>query len=570
MENHKLENNEPIDLFKLIQNQVAPSVPKEVNPSELRYAIYVRKSTESEERQVRSIPDQIKDCIELVVEPNNISINPKTDVFKEEKSAKEAGTRPVFRDLMNKINDGNYDGIISWHYDRIARNMKEAGEIIDLIDRGLIKDLKLAKATFENTPNGKMILGISFVLSKHYSDHLSESVLRGNKSSTEKGRILAHQVHGYRISEDRKLIADDANYLTIEHAFRMRLDSKSLKEIAKYINGNGYQVHRLSVGYKISVFDEDKVSKLLRNPIYAGVNVYGNTVVRMTDIDADFTPMISEEEFIALNGKGSFLPYTMTGSKRVAPNNVSDFLRQFVVCGHCKRKLGTSVTSKYKTITLKNGKAGKIVQYYFRFKCNNKTCIAFNSGPKGSLIKNYVTDFLQTHLFTTKSNYKRYLEDAEIFLQERKSELTSSNKSLTSLLSKKRREYDDAKTIAANSDNPLSVHYTPKHLDKLKKEVDDYDKQVITIRKKLNDQKSALITYEEYLKLYENAADLLRSTYGMGMADELIRIFFSNLTVISEPYGKKMKQKQWSIVDHCLNEPFDDFVKNGDFLTWSG
>jgi len=566
METYILNDNN-IDLFKLIQNQVAPTLPKEVDPTELRYAIYVRKSTESEERQVRSIPDQIKDCVELVVEPNKININPKTDIFKEERSAKEAGTRPVFRDLMNKINDGKYDGIISWHYDRIARNMKEAGEIIDLIDRGLIKDLKLAKATFENTPNGKMILGISFVLSKHYSDHLSESVLRGNKSSTEKGRILAHQVHGYRISEDRKLVADDANYLTIEHAFRMRLDSKSLKEIAKYINGNGYQVHRPSVGHKISIFDEDKVSKLLRNPIYAGVNVYGNTVVRMADIDPDFTPMLNEEDFIALNGKGSFLPYTMTGSKRVAPNDVSDFLRQFVICGHCGRKLGTSVTSKY---PIKNGVKSKNPQYYFRFKCNNKVCIAFGSGPKGSLIKNYVADFLQSHLFTTKSNYKRYLQDAETFLLERNNELTSANNILTVLLSKKRREYDDSKPIPTDTNNTFTFHYTPKHLDKLKKEVDEYDKQVLAIRKELEDQNSALITYDEYLKLYENAADLLRSTYGMSMTDQLIRIFFSNLTVKSEPYGKKMKQKQWSIVDHCLNEPFDDFVKNGDFLVWSG
>ncbi len=560
------DNN--IDLFKIIQSQVAPTAPKEIDPTQLRYAIYVRKSTESEERQIRSIPDQISDCMELVVEPNGIVINQKTDIFKEEKSAKEAGTRPVFRELMNKIADGKYDALISWHYDRIARNMKEAGEIIDLIDRGQIKDLKLAKATFENTPNGKMILGISFVLSKHYSDHLSESVLRGNKSSTEKGRILAHQVHGYRISEDRKLIADDSNYLIIEHAFRMRLENKSLKDIAKYINDNGYRVHRPSIGHRISIFDEDKVSKLLRNPVYAGVNVYGKTVVRMADIDPDFTPMVSEEDFVALNGKGSFLPYTMTGSKRIAPNDVSDFLRQFIICGHCGRKLGTSVTSKY---TTNNGvKSKQPVHFYFRFKCNNKVCEAFGSGPKGSLIKDYVADFLQSHLFTTKSNYKRYLEDAQTFLATRKAELTSANKSLTILLSKKRREYDDAKTIAADNNNPLSVHYTPKHLDKLKNEVDDYDKQVLEIRKELEDQNTALVSYDEFLKLYENAAELLRTTYGMTMADELIRIFFSNLTVISKPYGKKLKQKQWSVTDHCLNEPFDDFVKNGDFLVWSG
>ncbi len=47
--------------------------------------------------------------------------------------------------------------------------MLEGGEIIDLIDQGIIKDLKFKTHFFTKDANGKMLLGMTFVLSKQYS-----------------------------------------------------------------------------------------------------------------------------------------------------------------------------------------------------------------------------------------------------------------------------------------------------------------------------------------------------------------------------------------------------------------
>lgn len=152
-----------VNLVELIKGSlVVKDITEKVDPTTIRYALYVRKSTEDEGRQVQSIDDQIRECIELINQ-KGIKFDIRTDLFREEKSAKEAGTRPVFTRMVEAIKDGKYQGIVAWHYDRLARNMKEAGEIIDMIDRGVIQDLRLARATFENTPNGKMILGINFV-----------------------------------------------------------------------------------------------------------------------------------------------------------------------------------------------------------------------------------------------------------------------------------------------------------------------------------------------------------------------------------------------------------------------
>lgn len=39
---------------------------QKVDITKIKYALYARRSTEDSERQVRSIPDQVKDCEKLI------------------------------------------------------------------------------------------------------------------------------------------------------------------------------------------------------------------------------------------------------------------------------------------------------------------------------------------------------------------------------------------------------------------------------------------------------------------------------------------------------------------------
>jgi DNA invertase Pin-like site-specific DNA recombinase len=120
--------------------------------------------------------------------------------------------------------------------------MKEAGEVIDMLDKYIIKDLLFATATYEDSANGKMMLGITFALSKQYSEHLSESVLRGYQRRIDEGKYLGKMVHGYRIMDEGFLEPDGNNFLIIQQAFRKRLQSnrESNVEIAKWLNKQDY------------------------------------------------------------------------------------------------------------------------------------------------------------------------------------------------------------------------------------------------------------------------------------------------------------------------------------------
>ncbi|HWO07627.1 MAG TPA: recombinase family protein [Candidatus Paceibacterota bacterium] len=148
----------------------------------MRYVIYARKSTEDEDRQVLSIQAQL-------AELSSYSAKEKFDFvasFQEAKTAKEPG-RVVFAEMLSFIDAGKADGILSWHPDRLARNSVDGGQIIHMIDRGLIRSLKFPTFWFEPTPQGLFMLQIAFGQSKYYVDNLRENVTRGMRQKIRNG-----------------------------------------------------------------------------------------------------------------------------------------------------------------------------------------------------------------------------------------------------------------------------------------------------------------------------------------------------------------------------------------------
>lgn len=179
-----MSNGKTVDeLYQLIRLSVDSYQQQNIDITQLNYVIYARKSTVGDERQEHSIEDQIALCIEREAKPNNLRA---VKVIREKGSAKEPDIRPKFRQLLEDTRNGVIDGIIAYHPDRLSRNMREAGDIIDMLDKHDIKDLRFVTSTFENSPTGKMLLGISFVLSKQFSENLSEVVTRGNIRSPKK------------------------------------------------------------------------------------------------------------------------------------------------------------------------------------------------------------------------------------------------------------------------------------------------------------------------------------------------------------------------------------------------
>ena len=94
----------------------------------LRYVLYVRKSSEGEDAQEKSIPDQIQYCKEYAERMGLLVVK----TIEERKSAKVSGRRKEFTQMLNDIDNNKYDGILAYHPNRLARNSLESNMIIDM------------------------------------------------------------------------------------------------------------------------------------------------------------------------------------------------------------------------------------------------------------------------------------------------------------------------------------------------------------------------------------------------------------------------------------------------------
>ena len=184
--------------------------------TEHRFFIYARKSTKSEDRQVRSIGDQLAELRDLATR-HGLHI---VDVLTESQSAKKPG-RLIFNDMLARLEKGEADGILAWHPDRLARNSLDGGRIIWLLDTGAINDLRFCLGYHEPTAQGKFMLSIMFSQSKYYVDNLSENIKRGIRQKLKAGIWPQKAPIGYvNVRVTRTIVPDPVRAPLIREVFQ--------------------------------------------------------------------------------------------------------------------------------------------------------------------------------------------------------------------------------------------------------------------------------------------------------------------------------------------------------------
>jgi site-specific DNA recombinase len=149
----------------------------------LKYCLYARKSTESDERQVQSIDSQVKEMLQIA-ERENLEI---VDIRRESKSAKDSGNRPIFKELLKDIAEEKFNSILTWAPDRLSRNAGDLGSLVDLMDEKKLMSIRTFGQTFNNSPNEKFLLMILCSQAKLENDNRGINVKRGLRARCEMG-----------------------------------------------------------------------------------------------------------------------------------------------------------------------------------------------------------------------------------------------------------------------------------------------------------------------------------------------------------------------------------------------
>ena len=309
-----------------------------------KYILYARKSTDVEDKQVLSIEAQL---VELRAYAKNEGLQ-IVDELIEKQSAKIPG-RPIFGNMLKRIETSEASGIIAWHPDRLARNSIDGGQIVYLLDQTHLQALKFPTFWFENTSQGKFMLSIAFGQSKYYVDNLSENTKRGLRQKVRRGECPGVAPFGY-INDVRThtIVIDRRNAPIVKEAFELYAKGdQRLEDIANFFASK--QV--LSRGGKLA--HRDRVKKMLTNPFYYGHFRYVGEVY-----EGKHTPIISKKLFDSVQAT-----LTKRGHKQkcsTAPQAFCGLLR----CGACQMHITAEKKTKYQ----KNGN----VHEYVYYRCTRK------------------------------------------------------------------------------------------------------------------------------------------------------------------------------------------------------
>lgn len=490
---------------------------EQIDITNLRYALYVRKSTDDKERQQRSIDDQIAECEELAAK---LGIKLAKPYYEDNGSAKipDNPKRDRFKDLLQDLEAGRVDGIIAWHPDRLARNMQDGGKIFGLIDDKHIKDLKFCTHYFTNDASGKMLLGISFTLATYYSANLSQNVKRGHKRALKEGKSSGTPKHGYIRTDEGIYVPDGKNYDLVVEAWQLRKNGMGLREIAEYLNEQGYG--RIIKGTKAKRYGEkitmtyQILSELFKDPFYHGKLFQTNKTVDLRDA-YDFKPAVSEEDFNEVQRltRATVSPLVTNKRKTYYP------LREMIKCSFCGRSM-TPGASK--------ARGG---QRYLYYRCTNNDCTRKKKSIRGIEVFNFIYKLLEGGIELTEKDYQYYHDNLTGQADKRRLELrTEINSKDGALKATKRRSKNiGLKLIDYKKDSPV-WKINNEQLEKLEADIKDLDKQIKELKAELNDPEQELLSIEQFLNLAKNAGSKVKKANEVGK-DLICRIIFLNLVV---------------------------------------
>ncbi len=318
---------------------------EQLEPVKLKYCLYARKSTESEERQVLSIDSQVKEMLQIA-ERDGLEI---VEIRRESHSAKDSAQRPVFNELITDIRSGRFNGILTWAPDRLSRNAGDLGSLVDLMDQKLLIEIRTFGQQFKNSPNEKFLLMILGSQAKLENDNRGINVKRGLRARCEMGIWPTCTPTGYlneRLSERNcRVVIDPIRGPIIKRMFeKVAIEKWSGRKVYHWLK---FELNFQSKGNKnLSL---SNIYRILQLPFYYGPFEYprGGGIW----YQGNHEPLITKELFEATQEQ-------LKRDKIVREGREFAFTK-LITCGHCGS--GITATEKYKK--LKNG--GTNVHVYY-------------------------------------------------------------------------------------------------------------------------------------------------------------------------------------------------------------
>jgi site-specific DNA recombinase len=330
------------------------------NQQSIKYFLYARKSSEGEDRQVQSVPDQI-DRLKNLATALGLEI---VETLSEAMSAKEPGRRPIFGAMLNRIEAGEANGILCWEINRLSRNPVDSGRLQWMLQRGVVQSIRTISRQYRPDDNA-LVFSVESGSANQFILDLRKGVRRGLESKLQKGWAPIIAPLGYLNTKteargENYIIKDIELFPLIRKAWDLMLSGNHSPTNILDIATNEWGLRTRKMKRKGSrPLSRSTIYRIFTDPFYAGFFQYSGITYQ-----GKHEPMITLDEYdkvqLLLGRKGKPRPKThlfpYTGIIR---------------CGECGCMI--TATAKIKLIK-KTGKLKSFTYYYCTRRKRNTPC----------------------------------------------------------------------------------------------------------------------------------------------------------------------------------------------------
>ncbi|MDU7212520.1 recombinase family protein [Clostridium sp.] len=212
----------------------------------MRIAIYVRKSVAGDDRSI-SLESQKELCTNYFKGENTF------EVFQDRGISGKNTDRPAFQELSRRVSNGEFDIVVCYKFDRIARNTLDFLTTLELFKSYNTDLVSITEGYDPSTPAGKMMVTLLASLAEMERENIKARVIDSMNQLAREGRYSGGPTpFGYEIDKTPygsylKLIDGE----TISYIFNSFLKGKSANDL-------GRELKMTSKGIKL----------ILRNPLY--------------------------------------------------------------------------------------------------------------------------------------------------------------------------------------------------------------------------------------------------------------------------------------------------------------
>lgn len=303
----------------------------------MKAVIYARVSSDRQDVDL-SISAQLKAIREYAARNEHAVIRE----FVDEAESGKTSMRPEFRKMiaMARQKPKPFDLILIWKFSRFARNRTDS-----IVNKNLLHNLGIQVVSInepvEDTATGKLMEAIIESMDEFYSTNLGDEVTRGMRESASRGfHVGSHTPFGYRRikvhdggKERPKLEIEPDQARTVKRMFEQLAIGKGLTDIVKDLNREGIS------GPKGNGWSKTTIHKILTNPVYVGILVWGKSSMR------NLEPIRVNNAWPAIIDKDTFGKAQTTLKGRAFVNahpqrSASHYLLSGLAkCGHCGKAL---------------------------------------------------------------------------------------------------------------------------------------------------------------------------------------------------------------------------------------